>query len=79
MSSILWDIDTNDWQQPGSGAIHQRAVAARSGSIVLMHDAGGNRSQTVAALPGIIHTLKQRGYRLVTVSRLLGNRPVWKP
>jgi peptidoglycan/xylan/chitin deacetylase (PgdA/CDA1 family) len=79
MSSVLWDVDTNDWRLPGSGAIASRALTARSGSIVLMHDGGGYRAQTVAALPRIIRTLKQRNYRLVTVSRLLGERLRWKP
>ena len=42
-----------------------------------MHDGGGNRSQTVAALPRIIRTLRGRGYRLVTVSKLLHQRTIW--
>ena len=45
---------------PGSGAIYSRIVgSAHNGSIVLMHDGGGPRWQTLAALPGIIHTLKR--------------------
>lgn len=79
MTTIMWDVDTRDWTTPGAGAIRSRATSVRSGSIVLMHDGGGNRSQTVAALPGIISELKGRGYELVTVTRLLGERPIWKP
>ena len=79
MTTVIWDIDTRDWTTPGSGAIYSTAVHARSGSIVLMHDGGGNRSQTVAALPKIIRTLRQRGFKLVTVTRLLGNRLIWRP
>lgn len=80
MSNILWDVDPTDWQQPGSSAIYSRVVSnARSGSIVLMHDGGGDRSGTVAALDDIIHTLKGRGYRLVTVSRLLNEHFRWVP
>ena len=80
MSSIIWDVDTNDWRLPGSGAIYSRAVsAAQPGSIILMHDGGGYRGQTVAALPQIISTLKGRGFDLVTVSKLLGERTLWKP
>jgi peptidoglycan/xylan/chitin deacetylase (PgdA/CDA1 family) len=46
-----------------------RVIAgARAGAIVLMHDAGGDRSQGLAALPRIITTLKARGYELVTVT-----------
>lgn len=41
------------------------------GAIVLMHDGGGNRHRTVEALPTIISTLKQQGYRFVTVPELL--------
>ncbi len=78
MSTILWDVDTNDWMTPGSSAIYQRATSAKSGSIVLMHDGGGNRSQTVAALPGIIRKLRSRGFKLVTVTELLRERFVWR-
>lgn len=79
MSTILWDVDTNDWRRPGSGAIYSRTVGGtRPGSIVLMHDGGGNRSQTVAALPRILRKLKSRGYRLVTVTQLLGQRFRWR-
>ena len=42
-----------------------------------MHDGGGNRSETVAALPRIIKTLRSRGYHMVTVSKLLGQRTIW--
>jgi peptidoglycan/xylan/chitin deacetylase (PgdA/CDA1 family) len=74
MSTILWDIDTQDWTLPGSGSIYNSATNAGPGSIVLMHDGGGNRSETVAALPGIIENLQNRGLKLVTVTELLGGR-----
>ncbi len=78
MSTVIWDVDPRDWSTPGSGAIYSRVVSAtRPGSIVLMHDGGGNRSQTVAALPKIVHTLRHRGYRFVTVTRLLRQRTIW--
>ena len=48
---------------------------AKPGSIVLMHDAGGNRSETIAALPMIIRGLRRRGYKLVTVPQLLLDNP----
>jgi len=80
MTSVLWDVDTSDYQLPGSGTIYQRVVSgAQAGSIVLMHDGGGPRSQTVAALPQIIETLKDRGFRLVTVAELLGAKMIWRP
>lgn len=77
-TTIQWDVDPQDWARPGSGAIYSRIVGAvRNGSIVLMHDGGGPRGQTLAALPGIIHTLKARGYGFVTVDRLTGARLRW--
>jgi peptidoglycan/xylan/chitin deacetylase (PgdA/CDA1 family) len=79
MTTVNWDRDTMDWTTPGSGSIASVGASAGSGSIVLMHDGGGIRSQTVAALPSIISSLKSRGYKLVTVSQLLGNKLVWGP
>lgn len=85
MLTIQWDVDPQDWARPGADAISARRPAGaarvlgnvRSGSIVVMHDGGGPREQTVAALPGMIATLKRRGYRLVTVSQLLGLRSTY--
>jgi peptidoglycan/xylan/chitin deacetylase (PgdA/CDA1 family) len=78
MTTVVWDVDPRDWSTPGMGAIYSRVVSAtRPGSIVLMHDGGGNRSETVAALPHIIHTLRKRGYGFVTVSKLLHQRTIW--
>ena len=78
MSTVLWDIDPRDWAQPGSGAIYSAVVSrAHPGAIALMHDGGGPRGQTIAALPQIIETLQSRGYRLVTVTELLGERFIW--
>jgi len=79
MKSVLWDVDTSDWSTPGTGTIRSRISGARPGSIVLMHDGGGPRSQTVAALPGAIRNLRARGFRFVTVTRLLGNRFTYRP
>jgi peptidoglycan/xylan/chitin deacetylase (PgdA/CDA1 family) len=76
MLMVLWTVDTSDYMLPGVATIVSRAVSgARPGAIILMHDAGGNRSETVAALPIIIKRLKARGYRLVTVPRLLADNP----
>lgn len=64
----LWTIDPRDWSRPGTSTIIRRVLNnVRPGSIVLLHDGGGNRSQTVAALPAILRTLKARGY---TFSRM---------
>ena len=51
----------------------------RPGSIIISHDGGGPRGQTLAAYPGIIAALRARGYRIVTIPELLGFRPVYEP
>jgi peptidoglycan-N-acetylglucosamine deacetylase len=72
MLMVLWTVDTGDYRRPGVQAIVKAALdGARPGAIILLHDAGGDRSQTVKALPRIIAGLRRRGYRLVTVPRLL--------
>ncbi len=76
MLMVLWTVDTNDYRRPGVPAIVDAAVhGARPGAIILLHDAGGDRSQTVAALPKIIAALRRRHYQLVTVPRLLLDNP----
>jgi peptidoglycan-N-acetylglucosamine deacetylase len=73
---VLWSVDTEDYQQPGVSVIVQRALAgAHPGAIILMHDAGGTRTQTIAALPIIIRDLRAGGFRLVTVPELLRDDP----
>ena len=80
MKVINWDVDTTDWKLPGSSAIRSTILnRVRPGSIVLMHDGGGPRQGTVDALAGAISGLRARGYRLVTVSQLLGNRMIYRP
>jgi peptidoglycan/xylan/chitin deacetylase (PgdA/CDA1 family) len=73
---ILWSVDTDDYLQPGVSVIVERALAgAQPGAIILMHDAGGERAQTIAALPTIIRDLRRRGFHLVTVPQLLIDDP----
>lgn len=68
MRTVIWRVDTSDYRKPGANVIAQRALAgARPGAIVLLHDGGGDRSQTVAALPIIIDELRNRGYELVLI------------
>ena len=64
LRQVLWSVDTRDWSRPGITHIVQAATGphVRAGTVVLMHDGGGNRSQTVAALPQIITTLQHQGY-----------------
>jgi len=64
-------VDSHDWEQPGVRKIVRNVVySARPGSIILMHDGGGNRIQTVAALPYIIKALRKRGYAFVSLDEL---------
>jgi peptidoglycan/xylan/chitin deacetylase (PgdA/CDA1 family) len=76
MLNVLWTVDSHDWRRPGEQAIVNTVVSgARPGAIVLMHDAGGPRQQTVAALPQIITQLRAQGYKFVTVPKLLLDNP----
>lgn len=69
LTSVLWDVDTRDWQHPGVDVVVSRAVGnARSGSIILVHDI---HASTLAALEGIVTGLQARGFKLVTVSELM--------
>jgi peptidoglycan/xylan/chitin deacetylase (PgdA/CDA1 family) len=80
MRTINWDVDPRDWSLPGTDAIYSNIVSnARNGSIILMHDGGGPRSETLAALPQIIDTLRARGFGFATVSALLGDRILYRP
>lgn len=72
MDTINWDVDPRDWALPGTDAIIKNVLGhAHSGAIILSHDGGGGRSQTVAAYRTVIPTLLRRGYKLVTVPQLL--------
>jgi peptidoglycan/xylan/chitin deacetylase (PgdA/CDA1 family) len=79
LATILWEVDPSDYTLPGVSVIEQRVLAqVRPGAIVLSHDGGGPREQTLAAYPYIIRTLRDRGYRFVTVPELLGFRTVYR-
>ncbi len=76
MLMVLWSVDTNDYQQPGVAAIvHSALAGAHPGAIILMHDAGGTRTETVEALPIIIRGLRARGLKPVTIPQLLADDP----
>ncbi|MER3412330.1 MAG: polysaccharide deacetylase, partial [Thermoleophilia bacterium] len=66
---VLWSVDPQDWRPSASpGEIARRVLrAARPGSIVLLHDGGGNRSATVKALPAIIRGLRRKGLKLALI------------
>jgi peptidoglycan/xylan/chitin deacetylase (PgdA/CDA1 family) len=70
---VLWDIDPWDWSKPSPEAIYQRVVTkVKPGAVILLHDGGGDRSQTVSALPMIIELLRSQGYYFVTLDQLPG-------
>jgi peptidoglycan-N-acetylglucosamine deacetylase len=76
MLMVLWSVDSEDWTLPGADAIVNNVLGPiKAGDIVLMHDAGGPRDQTVAALPRIIKGLKEKGLKPVTVGQLLADDP----
>ena len=78
-TTIQWDIDPRDWARPGINAIYDNVVAnAHPGAIIIQHDGGGDRSETLAALPREIQTLSSRGYRFVTVTQLLGQSLIYR-
>ncbi len=80
LATIMWEVDPSDYTLPGVGAIEQRVLSqVRPGSIVLSHDGGGPRGQTLAAYPHIIAALRARGYRFVTAPQLLGFRTIYRP
>jgi len=72
LTTILWNDESHDWTTPGVTVIvHGILTLARNGGIILLHDGGGFRAQTVAALPLIIDALQQRGFTFVTIPQLL--------
>jgi peptidoglycan/xylan/chitin deacetylase (PgdA/CDA1 family) len=75
LSMILWSVDTRDWAAPATtkfaSVIRKRAAAGlkQQHPVILLHDGGGNRVATVAALPGIINDYRAHGYRFVTLDQ----------
>ncbi len=67
-----WHLDTLDWKSPGVHRIVNTVLkGVKAGNIVLFHDGGGNRAQTVKALEQILPKLEKQGYQFVTVSELM--------
>ena len=78
--TALVDVDSNDWERPGVDSIVGSVLpVAATGGVVLMHDAGGDRSQTVAALDRLIPLLQGRGVTFATVSGAVGFPPADVP
>ncbi len=67
----MWTVDPQDWRKPPAPTIVRKVVlSARPGTVVLMHDGGGDRSATVESLRSIIRELKKQGYTFVTLDEL---------
>jgi len=72
----LADYDSRDWQRDGVDAIVARATPPDpAGGVILFHDGGGDRAETVTALDQLLTSLQRRGYQFVTVSALAGLAP----
>jgi peptidoglycan-N-acetylglucosamine deacetylase len=67
--TILWSVDPGDWRRGNTsrGIVRSVLAAVRPGSIVLLHDGGGDRSATVVALPRLIERIRSRGLKLVSL------------
>ena len=72
---IGWNIDTEDWRLPGAEAIYQQMISAQPGDIILCHDGGGDRSQTVEALKRALPYLKAKGFTFLTMDEMLEYPP----
>lgn len=69
---VLWSVDTRDWERQDVTAIMSHVKAeTKPGAIILMHDGGQNRLQTVAAIPVVVDWLFAHGYSLTTVDQIL--------
>lgn len=72
---VMWNVDARDWARPGAAHIASSVIRkVRPGDIVIFHDGGGKRAQTVAALEVILARLSADGYRFLTMSELLGEQ-----
>ena len=76
--SVGLQVDPNDWQRPSAAEIVPHHRPSRRphpevrGHVVLLHDSGGDRANTIEALPGLIDALRAKDFEFVTVSELAG-------
>jgi poly-beta-1,6 N-acetyl-D-glucosamine synthase len=69
----LTNYDSEDWRRPGVAEIvHNATPPGHRGGVILMHDGGGDRSETVAALDRLVPEMRARGFKFVSLSKLLG-------
>jgi peptidoglycan/xylan/chitin deacetylase (PgdA/CDA1 family) len=67
LTPVGWSVDPRDWAQPGAPAIKDTLLTASAGDILLCHDGGGNRAQTVTALKAVLPQLRAEGLRFVAL------------
>lgn len=70
-AEIGWNIDTGDWEMPGSEKIYKNMCLASSGDVILCHDGGGDRSETVEALKDFLKEYSLKGYKFITIDELM--------
>ena len=72
LTTVIWNVRATDWAKPGVDVISERVIERTgSGAIILLHDGGGDRSETVAALPTIIEELQRCGFEFVTLEQMM--------
>ncbi|HEU5376609.1 MAG TPA: polysaccharide deacetylase family protein [Ktedonobacteraceae bacterium] len=77
LSTVVWNNDSRDWSMPGTSQIVTGVLnSVNNGTIILLHDGGGNRLQTIAALPTIIENLLARHFRFVTLAEMAAHAQV---
>ncbi|MHB9002862.1 MAG: polysaccharide deacetylase family protein [Coriobacteriia bacterium] len=75
LSLVMWSVDPQDWREPSAGVLAAELLRTiKPGSIVLLHDGGGTRAGTVAALPSVICELKRQGYTFVTLDEMTAKK-----
>ena len=73
LTIVMWNDKAEEWARPGVNFIIRRVLDSGNGGIILMHDGGKDQSQTLAALPGIIEGLQNRGFQFVTIQQMVDN------
>ncbi|MEF9925434.1 MAG: polysaccharide deacetylase family protein [Raoultibacter sp.] len=70
-AEIGWNIDSGDWRQPGTERVASALTNVSPGDVILCHDGGGDRAQTLAALKTALPALTEQGYRFITIDELM--------
>lgn len=70
-AEIGWNIDTGDWEMPGKDKILSNMKLATSGDVILCHDGGGDRKQTVAALQDFLKIYTEKDYKFITIDEMM--------